>query len=168
MILALFTEKKFNKNDYFAKKGELSTKFAFVSSGVMRAFYRNAEGNEYNKTFFSKDTFIGAYTSLISGEPNLINIQCLTDCKLYVGNYKGLVSLYDQYPKIERLSRILAERFFMLKEKREIELVMLEATERYEIFKNEHPTLENLIPQYYIASYLGITPTQLSRIRAKR
>ena len=79
-----------------------------------------------------------------------------------------MTKLYDSIPKIERLSRILAEHFFVDKEKREIELVMLGASEKYEIFKKEHPNLENLIPQYHIASYLGISPTQLSRIRAKK
>jgi hypothetical protein len=58
-----------------------------------------------------------------------------------------------------------AESFFLHKEKREIELVLLRADERYRIFKEEYPTLENLISQYHVASYLGITPTQLSRIR---
>jgi hypothetical protein len=76
--------------------------------------------------------------------------------------------LYDKYPKIERLARILAEYFFVRKEKREIELVTLEAKERYAIFQKEHPKLEQRIPQYHIASYLGITPTQLSRIRSKK
>jgi hypothetical protein len=57
---------------------------------------------------------------------------------------------------------------FLEKEKREIELVLLGAQQRYQLFQNEYPNLENLISQYHIASYLGVTPTQLSRIRAKR
>jgi CRP-like cAMP-binding protein len=65
------------------------------------------------------------------------------------------------------MARLLAEYLFIRKEKREIELVTLDARERYAIFRKEHPTLEQFIPQYHIASYLGITPTQLSRIRRK-
>ncbi|NHZ86031.1 MAG: cyclic nucleotide-binding domain-containing protein [Planctomycetia bacterium] len=168
ILLSLFTEKKLKKNEYFAVEGGYSSKIAFIKSGVMRAFYRNNEGDEYNKTFFTNSSFIGAYSSLITGQENLINIQCLTDCVILKANYEGITNLYDSTPKFERLSRILAERFFIMKEKREIELVMLDASERYEIFKKEHPNLENLIPQYHIASYLGITPTQLSRIRAKK
>ncbi len=91
-----------------------------------------------------------------------------TDCLILKANYEKITNLYDSTPKFERLSRILAEHFFVSKEKREIELVMLDASERYEIFKKEHSNLGNLIPQYHIASYLGITPTQLSRIRAKK
>jgi len=62
----------------------------------------------------------------------------------------------------------MAEQFFIQKEKREIELVTLEAKERYQIFQKEHPGLDQQIPQYHIASYLGVSPTQLSRIRAQK
>ncbi len=168
LFLSLFSEKQLKKNEYFAREGEFSKKFAFVSTGIFRAFYRNNDGNEYNKSFFTKNSFIGAYSSLISGQKNLINIRCLTDCTFLIADFSGFTNLYSRSPKTERLARILAEQFFIEKEKREIELVMLDATERYEIFRREHPNLENLIPQYHIASYLGITPTQLSRIRAKK
>lgn len=168
VFISLFSEKQLKKNEYFAVEGEYSSKLAFINKGVIRAFYRNNEGNEYNKTFFTQNRFVGAYSSLVSQQKNLINIQCLTDCTLQVANFSEISQLYDTNPKIERLARILAEQFFVNKEKREIELVMLDATERYEIFQTEHPELENLIPQYHIASYLGVTPTQLSRIRAKK
>ena len=168
ILLSLFTKKELKKNEYFAIEGEYSAKLAFVEHGVLRAFYRNQQGNEYNKTFFSKSGFIGAYSSLITNQKNQINIQCLTDCSFLIADYSTINALYDTYPKIERLARILAEHFFVHKEKREIELVMLDAKDRYKIFQEEHPNLENLIPQYHIASYLGITPTQLSRIRAQK
>ena len=168
IFTSLFSEKHLKKNEYLAVEGEFSTKLAFITSGVMRAFYINKEGQEYNKTFFTKSRFVGAYSSLTSGNENLINIQCLTDCTIQVANYGNITKLYNKFPKIERLGRILAENKFAIKEKREIELVTLDATERYEIFKKEHPNLEKLIPQYHIASYLGVTATQLSRIRATK
>jgi hypothetical protein len=87
--------------------------------------------------------------------------------KLYITYFQNINRLYDKYPHIERSARILAEYLFVKKEKREIELVTLEVKERYAIFQKEHLNLEQLIPQYHIASYLGITPTQLSRIRSK-
>jgi len=142
VFMALFSEIQLKKNDYFAKEGEYSSKLAFISNGVMRAFFLNNTGNEYNKTFFTPSNF--------------------------VADFRKLTSLYKTYPKFESLARIIAEYKFAIKEKREIELVTMEATARYEIFKKEHPNLENLINQYHIASYLGITPTQLSRIRAKK
>jgi CRP-like cAMP-binding protein len=168
IFVSLFSEQQLKKNEYLAIEGEHSTKLAFLTKGVMRAFYRNNEGNEYNKTFFTNFNFVGAYSSLVTGHKNLINIQCLTNCTVQITQFKKITKLYDEYPKIERLARKLAENKFAIKEKREIELVTMEASERYEIFRKEHPNLENLIPQYHIASYLGVTPTQLSRIRSKK
>jgi len=168
IFVSLFSEQHLKKSEYLAKEGEYSTKLAFLSEGVMRAFYRNNEGNEYNKTFFTNSNFVGAYSSLVTHQKNLINIQCLIDCRIQVADYREITKLYNDYPKIESLARKIAENKFAIKEKREIELVTLDASVRYEIFQKEHPNLENLIPQYHIASYLGITPTQLSRIRAKK
>ena len=167
VFISLFSEMQLTKNDYFAKEGEFSSKLAFVSNGVLRAFFRNKTGNEYNKTFFTPSNFVAAYSSITTKKKNLINIQCLTDCTLLVADFRQLTSLYKDYPKFESLARIIAEYKFSIKEKREIELVTLEAKERYKIFKKDHPNLEILINQYHIASYLGITPTQLSRIRSQ-
>ncbi len=167
-LVSLFGEEQLKKNDFLAQSGEYSKKIAFVKSGILRAFYQNNAGEQYNKTFFKTNDFVGAYSSLVTGQQNLIDIQCLTDCTLFVADYQRYTKLYDRFPAIERLSRILAEQFFVQKEKREIELVLLEAKERYKIFQAEHPNLEQHIPQYHIASYLGVTPTQLSRIRAQK
>ena len=168
IFTSLFSEVELKKHEYFANEGEYSSKLAFLSKGVMRAFFRHNSGYEYNKTFFTPPSFVAAYSSLTTKRKNLISIQCLTDSLLFVADFDKVTSLYNDYPKIESLARILAEYKFAIKEKREIELITLEAKERYEIFKKEHQNLENQINQYHIASYLGITPTQLSRIRAKK
>ncbi|MFT5823362.1 MAG: CRP-like cAMP-binding protein [Crocinitomix sp.] len=168
IFTSLFSQVQLKKKDYFAEAGEFSSNLGFLSTGVMRAFFRNKSGNEYSKTFFTPSNFVAAYSAITTKQKNLINIQCLTDCTLFIADFRQLTSLYKKYPKFESLARIMAEHKFAIKEKREIELVTLEATGRYEIFKKEHPNLENLINQYHIASYLGITPTQLSRIRAKK
>lgn len=164
----LFSEAKIKKGDYFACEGRVENQVGFLKKGVIRAFFRNREGVEYNKTFFTPKEFFAPYASLVTRQPNLINIQALTDCEILVADYPSVCALYEEYRQIESLSRILAENFFVAKEKREIELVLLQADERYRIFREEHPGLESLIPQYHIASYLGITPTQLSRIRTKK
>jgi CRP-like cAMP-binding protein len=168
VLANLFSEEEVSKGKVFAQRGEYSKKIAFVKSGVLRAYYSNDKGEEYNKTFFTQTSFVGAYSSLVTGERNLIDIDCLTPCTLLIAEYQKILALYEEYPQIERLSRILAEQFFVRKEKREIELVTLEAKDRYGIFQEEHPQLEQLIPQYHIASYLGISPTQLSRIRGQK
>lgn len=167
-LSALFQPKQLQKKTYFANCGEYASQFALVETGVLRAFYRTDMGEEYNKTFFCPNTFVGAYASLITGNQNLIDIQCLTDCTVWIADYPSFTKLFDAYPKIERIARLLAEQYFIQKEKREIHLVTLDAKERYQVFQTEHPNLEQLIPQYHIASYLGISATQLSRIRAAK
>ncbi|OIN59572.1 Crp/Fnr family transcriptional regulator [Arsenicibacter rosenii] len=165
---ALFRPVTLKKGDYFIRDGQLASEIGFLEAGIMRAFYRNAEAVEYNKHFFINPCFIGGYASLITGLPNQINQQALTDCSVQVARYADLQALYPTCPDIERGARILAEQFFVQKERREIDIVLLDADKRYEQFQRDFKHLEQLIPQYHIASYLGITPTQLSRIRKKR
>lgn len=166
-LKVLFTEVSLKKGEYFIEDGTVARSIGFLTDGVIRAFYRNIEGVEYNKHFFTANTFMAAYSSLITQLPNLINLQAITDCTLLIANYKAIVQLYEQHHDLERFSRKLSESFFVSKEQREVQIVTLDADKRYLIFKKEFPGLEQLIPQYHIASYLGITPTQLSRIRKK-
>lgn len=164
----IFSTKVLRKGAFLAEQGRIERSFAFIESGLLRAFYTDNGGYEYNKTFFLENEFVGAYSSLVTGKVNQINIQAMEDSVLLVANYSDLLALYDRFPKMEKMGRLLAEQYFVEKERREIELVLLNAEERYQMFRKEYTGLENRIPQYYIASYLGITPTQLSRIRAKR
>ena len=167
-LMDLFTAVHLKKNDYLVQEGEHAKSLYFVESGVLRAFYQNPKGEEFNKLFFVNPSIVGAYSALITGEVNKINIQCLTDCVILKANFSKILELYDLHPGIERLNRVIAEDFFVKKERREMSLVMNDASDRYEMFQEEFSGLENRITQYHIASYLGITPTQLSRIRAKR
>ncbi|MEO1053151.1 MAG: Crp/Fnr family transcriptional regulator [Bacteroidota bacterium] len=167
-LLNLFKLKSLAKDEFYAREARVARKLAFLEEGLMRAFYRNDKGEEFNKTFFHNPAIVGAYSSLITKEVSMINIQCMTDCKIVEANFDDIVALYPEHRSIETLNRKIAEDFFVQKEKREMSLVMIDAAERYENFKEKFPTLENEIPQYQVASYLGITAVQLSRIRAKR
>lgn len=162
---SLFKSENLEKGQYFVKENEIARKIGFLESGVVRAFFVNNEGKEYNKQFFVGPSIIGAYSSLLTSQPNLIAQQALTDCVVYTCRYQDLVDLYDSHQEIERLSRKIAEYYFLEKERRELEIVLLDASKRYVIFQNEFPNLEQRISQYHIASYLGISATQLSRIR---
>ncbi|WP_316818618.1 Crp/Fnr family transcriptional regulator [Pedobacter nyackensis] len=163
----LFSESDLKKGEYFAIAGEFSKKVGFLSNGIIRAFYRNQQGFEYNKHFFIQDQMVGGYASLVSKTVNQINQQALCDCKLWIADYSSITALYNECPDLERLSRRLAELYFVDKERREIEIVLLDADQRYLIFQQQYPGLEQMIPQYHVAAYLGISATQLSRIRKK-
>ena len=84
-----------------------------------------------------------------------------------MAKFEDLELKYNKFHDLERLGRKIAEHYFLEKESKELEMALQDATQRYSIFKNQFPTLEQLIPQYHIASYLGISATQLSRLRNK-
>ena len=167
LLLPHITEIELKKNDYFVKEGEVSREIGILTKGIVRSFYTTEDGKEYNKTLFTVPNIIGSYVSLITGEPTRLPQQALTDCIVIKIPLSAIESLSEDYIEIERLRRKIAEHFFVLKEKRELEIALLEAEERYLIFQKEFPKVEQLIAQYHIASYLGVSATQLSRIRKK-
>lgn len=162
-----FEPSELNKNEFFVREGEYARQIGFLKQGVVRAFFLNQEGKEYTKQFFVEGSIIGAYSSLLSKRPNRIAQQALTDCQILVADFNEIEKLYDQFHEIERLGRKIAEFYFLEKEQKEIEMALLDADKRYLIMRERFPTIEAIVPQYHIASYLGISPTQLSRIRRK-
>lgn len=162
-----FSPKYLLKNELFTQEGKYANKIGFLREGVIRAYFTGIDGKEFSKQFFTAPTLIGSYTSLITQQPTKINHQALTKCTILVAQYSRIVELYDKHRSLERLGRKLAEFYYVEKEQKLIEQAVFDAEKRYHLFRERFPTLENKIPQYYIASYLGISPTQLSRIRKK-
>lgn len=155
------------KQEFFVREGEYAQQVGFLKEGIVRAFFLNNDGKEYSKQFFTAPSIIGAYSSLLTKTPNKIAQQALTDCTILTADFSKIEALYNKYHEIERLGRKIAEYYFLEKEQKEIEMALLDADKRYLILRERFPTIETVIPQYYIASYLGISPTQLSRIRKK-
>jgi CRP-like cAMP-binding protein len=168
MMESFFVYDELKKGEYFVREGVVAKEIAFLEHGVVRAFYTNKHGKEYNKNFFTGPAIIGSYASLISKEKNRLPQQALSDCSIWRINYDVIERLSENNYELERLRRKIAEQFFVGNEKKQLEMALLEAKDRYLIFKQEHPSFEDTIPQYHIASYLGISPTQLSRIRQKK
>jgi len=167
LMSEIFVFDELKKGEYFIKKGQYAKEIAFLESGIVRAYYINNEAKEYNKTFFSAPSIIGSYASLISKQKNEVAQQALTDCKIWKASFHKIEKLSEGNYEIERLRRMIAESYFLSNEKKEIEMALLDAEKRYQILQKEYPGIELEIPQYHIASYLGISPTQLSRIRNK-
>lgn len=163
----LFRPVHLHAGEFFIEEGKYAKEIGFLESGVVRAFFVNAEGKEYNKQFFMGPALIGAYTSLLTQQKNRIAQQALTTCKIWKVPYHEIELLYAKFHDIERLGRKIAEYYFLEKEKKELQMALLDAEKRYLILRKEFPSLEMKIPQYHIASYLGISPTQLSRVRKK-
>lgn len=165
LISETFVFDELKKGDYFIKKGQYAKEIAFLESGIVRAYYITSDAKEYNKTFFAAPSIIGSYASLISKQKNEVAQQALTDCKIWKASFQKIESLSEDNFEIERLRRMIAENYFLRNEKKEIEMALLDAEKRYLILQKEYPRIELEIPQYQIASYLGISATQLSRIR---
>lgn len=167
LINEIFTYDELKKGEFFIREGQYANEIAFLDTGIVRAFYVNNYGKEYNKHLFAAPSIIGSYASLISKQRNKIAQQALTDCKIWKVPFYKIEKLSQGNYEIERLRRIIAENYFLSYEKKELEMAMLDAEKRYKIFQKEYPRIELKIPQFHIASYLGISPTQLSRIRRK-
>lgn len=164
----LFYEKQVKKGKHLSCAGKPADQWALLTKGVARSYHNSKNGVEYNTSFFVSGELVGDYSSLISHRPSILSIQALSDCEVLSADFASIVQLYDKYPMIERLFKVLAEQLYLIKEKRGIEIMMMDASERYDIFLQESQAIEQLVPQYQIAAYLGITPTQLSRIRSKK
>lgn len=166
-LLELFRPVSLKKHEYFVSAGEYAQHIGFLKKGVVRAYFLNEEGKEYTKQFFVAPTIIGAYTALLTKQTNKIAQQALTNCEIWIADFSELEKLYDEFHDLERLGRRIAEFYFLEKEQKEIEMALLDADKRYLIMREKFPSIESIVPQYHIASYLGISPTQLSRIRRK-
>ncbi len=164
---SLFMVERISKGEFFCREQENAPKIAFVYDGVLRAFYTSNKATEYNKTFFIENSLAVSLSSVLTGAPSFISIQALTNTDIITTRYSRIVELFDTHACIERFTRKVIEIEWIKKEKREVDVVTLDATELYKVFQVSYPDLENRIPQYHIASHLGITPVQLSRIRAK-
>jgi CRP-like cAMP-binding protein len=154
------------KDEFFLRAGEIPHYIGFNVSGLLRLYYIDYNGIETNKHFCFENTLVISYSAfLLRGESKLF-IQALEDTQLFVIDHATYSELLNSHIGWQIAARKLAEMLFILKEKRESELLINTAQERYLQFLEDYPNLEQRLNQYHIASYLGITPESLSRIRS--
>ncbi|MBH5319629.1 Crp/Fnr family transcriptional regulator [Paenibacillus sp. GSMTC-2017] len=163
----LMTHKRVAKGDYWVRAGDEVDSIALCVNGLFRLFYTTPDGKEFNKSFCKRHDFIAPYSSILQRVPSYFSIQALVDSEILVMRYEDFISLYERNASWDRFGRIIAEQLFIKKETRERELLLLTAEERYFNFLEQYGQLAAEIPQYHIASYLGITPVALSRIRKR-
>lgn len=154
------------KGDNFIEPGQPANEAAIVVSGLMRFYYTDAEGREATKAFRGPGELVAAYAELLDRRPSRTTISALEDSELLVVRYERVTALYKDHACWQELGRVIAEDHYRQRERREQELLLNSATERYRAFLSEKPELAAKLPQKIIASYLGITPVALSRISA--
>ena len=156
------------KNDYLCQISEVPTFFSYVSFGLLRAFILDEKGNEYNKNFFEEGSFPGSMVALLTNQPSNFAVQALENSQLIHIDFKKYRELLLKYDDLKLYQIHYLEAHWLIhKDAREVAIIQNDADERYEEFKENFPRLESRLPQYHIASHLGITPTQLSRIRKR-
>ena len=156
------------KKTIFLKINQIENHISFIESGVVRLFIPK-ENPEKEITFgFSfKDQFVSAYDSFLTQKPSLYQLQTLTETSVLSITYKDLQAVYKTTQIGDLIGRLTAERLFLIKSKREQNLLNLSAEERYLKLFKERPELLKVIPLKYISSYIGVTAQALSRIRKR-
>ncbi len=156
------------KEELLLRNGDVSKNIYFVCKGSLRAFFTDLQGNIYTMNIFIENNIAGSMASSILNKPSEFTLEALEDTTLISLNYSRYRELIEKYSDLKNCYLSYLEQHWIIeKEKREISLVMEDAMERYKKYLALHPDIEKRIPQRHIASHLGITPTQLSRIRKK-
>lgn len=154
------------KGDALLQVNQTAKRMHFVCSGLVVSQYLNASGQVHIKNFFLEGTFAASTVSLLLGKPSTFSLQTLEDTTLISFEYQAYKELIYAHQDLQRFYiAYLEQNWVIANEKRQLAFATQSATERYLTFLAEYPTLQQRVPQLHIASYLGITPTQLSRIR---
>jgi CRP-like cAMP-binding protein len=158
--------KELPKKHLLLKAGQTEKYLSFVENGIIR-FYIPKEDNDLTFTFTFNNGFVSAYDSFLTQQPSTYNIETLTQTTIWQLSFDDLQIIYNETEIGNTIGRKSAEDLFLKKSKRELSLLIQTAEQRYLNLFTEQPHLLQFIPLKYIASYIGITPQALSRIRKR-
>ncbi len=166
MFYTKLEKREFPKKALILKQGEVENYLSFVENGIVRHYFEKTHKDiTFDITF--EGTFFSAYKSFLARVPSEYSIQALTDVTLYSISFENLQKVYRETPKGNMFGRFAAEGLYLEKFNRELSFLTETAEQRYlNLFKRQ-PRLIKEIPLKYIASYIGITPQALSRIRKR-
>ncbi|MCB1692394.1 MAG: Crp/Fnr family transcriptional regulator [Pseudomonadales bacterium] len=160
--------RRFEKREHAIRAGQTVDAVLFVVDGLARYYYLTPEGKEFNKSFTGPGDVLSSITSLVAGEPSPFSVELLAPTTCVELSRHGFEEISARYPSWQQLHTRLLETLAIKKEKREADFLLLTATERYLAFCEDYADIASSIPNFHIASYLGITEVALSRIRGRR
>lgn len=165
-VTSLFKEKTYKKGDFFLAEGQICKQVGFVTKGLLR-YYINHDGEDKTYDFAQENNFVCNYESFIPQTPSTKNIQALDECQILQISYDDLQIFYKSINGAERFGRVVIEQVF-IQTLQDLSSFYTDAPElRYEKFLKRHPNLLQRISQYHVASYVGVKPQSLSRIRKR-
>jgi CRP-like cAMP-binding protein len=167
-FISLLVPQKLKQGEFIAKWGDITTNFIHVVSGCLMTYYTDKEGDDQVMQFATSGWWTGDLHSLTTQEPSIYSTRALADSEVLLLPKVRMEELLERFPKFERYYRIMFQNSLVAHQTRIIEVFSLPAEKRYENFRKRYPQLEQYVPLKYIASYLGITPEFLSKIRRKR
>ena len=166
-FLGLLQTKVYPKKSFVVQEGMVCKHNFFVNRGCLRTYYLDPTGLEHNVQFSIENWWAGDMYSFLTEQPARFNVVTLEETELMLIEKKDLELLYEKVPKFERFFRLLLQNAFVALQERVLSNLSESAEERYLKFREKYPLIDRRVPQNQVASYLGITPESLSRIRKK-
>ncbi|QUI25119.1 Crp/Fnr family transcriptional regulator [Vallitalea pronyensis] len=160
-----FMAKEYRRNEFLVREGERWNKVFFIHKGILRLFYMDKKGREFNKGFFQEGQFVWPIAPSAQKEDSLFSIAAVEDMELSVCLFDPFCSWLKQHHYWDKFALSEVEAFVEQKFVREHEFLMYSATERYHSFCAQYPGLVKRVPDYHLASYIGISNVSLSRIK---
>ncbi|MHA4738946.1 Crp/Fnr family transcriptional regulator [Dyadobacter sp. MSC1_007] len=167
LFSAAFTERVIDSKTIITREGEIEKEIYFVCSGLARLYYETKDNDQITAFIFCENMFASCLESFIKQHPSTQNLETLESCTLLVLTKENLDKLYEQVPKTHMIMRKVMEARFIAAQQLLSSYILAGPQERYELFSVHYPHLVQRVPQYILASFLGITPVSLSRIRKR-
>lgn len=164
---SLLEPRLLERKKVYLRAGGVCNYSAFVVNGALKSYTVDAQGKEHILSFATRDWWIADLYSLLSRKPAVLNIEAIEDTDVLLLSRSNQQLLYQKVPKFERFFRIIVENALVASQQRLIDNMSVAAEERYLNFIKKYPDIPASVPQRSIASYLGITPEFLSKIRSR-
>jgi CRP-like cAMP-binding protein len=161
------SSRSFNARDWLLEAGARAERSFLITSGLVREFYIGESGAEHTRVFVKEGQLTGSLYDLLSDQPSITWIQAIEDTRTLTFTYRDFIALRGQHPELHVLGRVVAEALYVRKIRREHEMLALTAAERYARWIAAEPDLDRRVERRHVASYLGITPEHLSRLRRR-
>jgi len=165
---SLLIHAKVKQGDFLEKVGSITQSFIHVESGCLMSYYTDKEGDDHVLQFATAGWWTGDLQSFTKQQPAIYSTRALAESSVFYLLKTDMDQLLERYPKFEKYFRILFQNSLITHQDRILQNISDTAEDRYERFRQKYPSLEQYVPLKYIASYLGITPEFLSKIRRRQ